>query len=500
MGERALLELRDIVKTFPGVRALDGAHFDLRAGEVHALVGENGAGKTTLMNIVAGVLRPDSGKILLDGRPVSFSTPHKAAQAGMAVVFQELSLAPNLSIAENIFAHRQPVRWGNLVHWKALHEQTRRLLKLFELDPAPSTLVKDLSVAQKQVVEVLKAMSHEPRVLILDEPTSSLTAIETRLLFQNIRMMRESGVGFIYISHHLAEIFQVADRVTVMRDGRYVETFDVANVTEDKLIRRMVGRELSNVYGPRPAALGEEFFRIEKAGRGDDFDDISLSLRRGEIVALAGLVGAGRTELSRAIAGIEPLDRGRMFLDGREIHIRNPQQAIRAGVAYLTEDRKEQGLFLRMALRDNCAAPSLGQFANSLGWMRDGRVRQFAESCRTDLNIVASSTKQRVANLSGGNQQKVLLGMWMGTRPRLLIVDEPTRGVDVGARSEIYGLLRRLCAKGVGILLISSDLQEVLGLADRIIVMRAGRAARLFGRSEASEESIIAAAAGVELT
>ena len=499
MSAETVLELRDIVKTFPGVRALDGAKFDLRAGECHALVGENGAGKSTLMNVIAGVYRPEAGQILLAGREATFANPHSAAKQGIGVVFQELSLVPNLSVAENVFAHRQPTRWLNLIDWSTLHRRTAEMLTMFHLAIHPATLVKTLSMAQRQVVEILKALSHRPKVVILDEPTSSLTAVETKLLFENIRRLKSEGVAFIYISHHLKEIFEVADRVTVMRDGRYVDTMDIRDATEDAIVRKMVGRELLNVYGKRKAPVGEEYFRMEGAGREGVFQDISFELRRGEILGLAGLVGSGRTELGRAICGIEPLDSGTMTLDGVRLKIASVRQAISRGMGYLTEDRKDQGLFPRMAIRDNCVAPSLREFAGALGRMNDGRIRRHAEEIRARFNIVAPSTSQRVGRLSGGNQQKVLLSMWMGIRPRLLIVDEPTRGVDVGARSEIYALLRDLAATGVGILMISSDLQEILGLADRILVMRGGRVVAQLPRERATEENIIAAATGVQL-
>ena len=478
------LELRDIVKTFSGVRALDGARFDLRPGEVHALVGENGAGKSTLMNVIAGVHEPDSGQMLLAGRPAHFTSPHHAARHGIGVVFQELSLVPNLSVAENIFACRQPVWALDLIDWRAMHEQTQQLLALFELDLPPATLVRDLSMAQRQVVEILKALSHNPRVLILDEPTSSLTAVETGLLFAHIRRLRQDGVSFIYISHHLAEIFQIADRVTVMRDGRYVETFDIHAVNEELLVRRMVGRELLNVYGRRTVPIGPPCFKVRDASRVGHFENISFTVSRGEILGIAGLVGAGRTELGRALCGIEPLDSGEIVLDGVHLHIRSPQQAIRSGLGYMTEDRKDQGLFLRMSIRDNCAAPSLAAFAGRSGWMDDTKIDEFAEACRDRFNIVAPHTQQRVGNLSGGNQQKVLLSMWMGIGPKVLIVDEPTRGVDIGAKSDIYALLRELAAAGVGIIMISSDLQEILGVSDRVLVMRDGRMVAEFAGSD----------------
>jgi ABC-type sugar transport system ATPase subunit len=494
-----VLELRDMVKTFPGVRALDGAQLAVRAGECHGLVGENGAGKSTLMNIAGGVCSPDSGSILLDGQPVSFANPHQAARHGIAVVFQELSLVPNLSVAENIFANRQPTGPGNWINWAALHRETSELLELFKLPVAPGLLVKHLSMAQRQVVEILKALSIKPRVVILDEPTSSLTAVETRLLFDAIRALKQQGVAFIYISHHLPEIFEITDRVTVMRDGRFVETFATADVTEDTLVRRMVGRELSDMYGARAAGIGGEYFRVENAARANEFYDISFGVKRGEIVGLAGLVGAGRTELARALCGIERLDRGGLTLDGAALALRSPADAIRSGIGYLTEDRKDQGLFLRMTVRDNCVAPGLCAFASRLGWLDDARIDARAgQDCGT-FSIATPSTRQRVGNLSGGNQQKVLLAAWMGIQPKILVVDEPTRGVDVGARSDIYAHLRALAASGVGILMISSDVQEILGLSDRVLVMRGGRLMANMPRAEASEEKIIALAVGATL-
>ncbi|MCX5676749.1 MAG: sugar ABC transporter ATP-binding protein [Planctomycetota bacterium] len=496
MADNTILQLRRITKTFPGVRALDQVDFDLRRGEVHALVGENGAGKSTLMHIVGGVCRPDSGEILVGGRPVRLRSAHDAALRGISVVHQELSLAPNLSVAENIFANRQPVRAWNLIDGDALESRSRELLRLFNLDLPPRTLVKHLSAAQQQVIEILKAVSYRPQVLVLDEPTSSLTAMDTELLFRNMERLKAEGTSIIYISHHLGEVFRVADRVTVLRDGRRVESLPAAGLTEDAIIRRMVGRTLGNIYGERDSEIGPEYFRVEGAA-GGRFSGVSLALRRGEILGVAGLVGSGRTELARALFGAERLASGAVTLDGRPLRIRSPSQAIAAGIGYLTEDRKGQGLFLRMTVRDNCIAPCLSRFAGRLGMMDERLIGEFAEAARSRFGIITPSVRQTVRNLSGGNQQKVLLAMWMGTAPKVLIADEPTRGVDVGAKSEIYRLLRQLAADGVGIILISSDLLEVLGLADRILMMRQGRIAGEFSRHEATEENVIACASGV---
>ncbi|HEY3324758.1 MAG TPA: sugar ABC transporter ATP-binding protein [Planctomycetota bacterium] len=492
-----VLELSDIVKTFPAVRALDGVHFELKAGEVHALVGENGAGKSTLMGILGGVHRPDSGTIELDGQPVTFANPFQASQRGISVVFQELSLVQGLSVAENIFANRQPLAFFDFIDKKMMHDRARELLKLFALDIRSDLPVKFLSVAQQQVVEILKAMSRDPRVLILDEPTSSLTAIETEFLFQNIRRLQANGTAFIYISHHLREIFEIADRVTVLRDGKYIDTSEIKDVTEESLVKRMVGRELKNVYGNPQVLMGEEYFRVESVSRGKAFHDISFNLRRGEILGFAGLVGAGRTELACGMFGAEPFDSGAMLLDGKAVRTRSPAEAIASGIAYLTEDRKLQGLFLGMPIRENCIAAHLTHFTDGLGFIKESAVTKFAEDNRAAFNIVAPSVQQRVGNLSGGNQQKVLLSMWLGIPPKVLIVDEPTRGVDIGAKAEIYRLLRQLASSGVGIIMISSELEEILGMSDRVLVLREGRLAGEFARGEATEERIIAAATGV---
>ena len=484
----SLLEVQEIVKTFPGVRALDQVSFELRKGEVHALVGENGAGKSTLMHILGGVYPADSGRILMDGQEVRFADTRSAALHGISVVFQELSLSPNLSIAENIFANRQPIMFGGFVDWVELYSQAGGTLNLFKWDIEPETPVGELSTAEQQVVEILKAVAREPRVLILDEPTSSLTAVEIELLFTNIRRLRDQGLSIIYISHHLSEVFEIADRVTVLRDGKLVETCQVKDVTEEDLVRKMVGRELADMYGTRTFLAGQERFRLESR-------DISFSVRAGEIVGIAGLAGAGRTELGRAIFGSEPLA-GKVFLDGKPISIRSPEDAIANRIAYMTEDRKDDGLFLDMTIRENTAAPSLREFGR-LGMMNERAVTTFAEEFCERFNIVTPSAWQTVGLLSGGNQQKVLLSMWIGIRPLLLIADEPTRGVDVGAKSEIYHLLRKLASEGVAIILISSDLPEILGMSDRILVMRSGGLAGEFKGTAATEEQIIGCASGV---
>ena len=496
--DNPVVEVRDIVKTFPGVRALDRVSFELRKGEVHALVGENGAGKSTLMHILGGVYQPDSGRIVINGKEVRFADPYDAARRGISVVFQELSLSPNLSIAENIFANRQPASFTGLIDWWELYAHADDVLRLFDWDADARTPVAQLSTAKRQVVEILKAISREPSVLILDEPTSSLTAVETEMLFKNIKRLRNEGLSIIYISHHLHEVFEIADRVTVLRDGKLIETCRTQDVTEDDLVRKMVGRELTDMYGVPAAGTGKERFRIESGTVAGRFEDVGFSIGEGEIVGIAGLAGAGRTELGRAIFGCEPLQGGRLFLDGEQISIQSPEQGVAHRIAYLSEDRKDDGLFLDMTIRDNCAAPSLRGLTGRFGMMDEKAMTDFSEGSCDKFGIVTPSAWQKVGLLSGGNQQKVLLAMWIGIGPLLLIADEPTRGVDVGAKSEIYHMLRKLAADGVSILMISSDLPEILGMSDRILVMRNGTIAAEFPRDEATEEKIIACATGLK--
>lgn len=494
-----ILELVDIVKTFPGVRALDKVSLRVAPGEVHGLVGENGAGKSTLMHVLGGVLQPDSGGILVDGGVSRMLNPHDALKKGVSVVFQELSLVPNLTVAENIFANRQPLNRAGLIDAGRMNAETRALLRRFNLDIAPDVRVRDLSMGLMQLVEILKAISARPQVLVLDEPTSSLSSSETELLFANVRELKKQGMSVIYISHHLPEIFEICDTVTVLRDGARVKTLPAAEVSEDQLVRLMVGRELTNMYGSRSSAQGEVFFEVKGAGRDRDFDGISFSMRRGEILGLAGLVGSGRTELARGLLGMEPLERGEVAMGGRPLRIRRVRDAMRAGIAYVTEDRKEQGLFLDMSIRDNTPAPTLRRHAGRFGLMNDRAITGLAAENLGRFKIKTDSVFKIVRQLSGGNQQKTLLSMWMGAEPGLLIADEPTRGVDVGAKSEIYGLLRELAARGTGVLMISSDMLEILGLSDRILVMRNGGIAGELAAGEATEEKIIALAAGVGL-
>jgi ABC-type sugar transport system ATPase subunit len=498
MSGEHILELRGITKDFPGVRAVNKVDFDLRRGEVHAMVGENGAGKSTLMNILGGVLQQDSGDIFLEGRLVRFLDAADAGRKGIAVVFQELSLVPPLSVAENIYFNRQPIDRIGFVASKKLHKATRQLLSLFKLDISPARAVAELSLGHRQIIEVLKAISLRPRILILDEPTSSLSATEIDTLFDNIRLLKSEGVSFIYISHHLPEIFRIADRVTVLRDGENTGTFTIGEVDEESLVKRMVGRELTNMYGQRASQIEEAYFQVDRAaGETRTAPNLRILLRKGEILGIAGLIGSGRSELAMEIVGITPNRRCTVLLNGRRFRFRHPAEAIEQGVVYLTENRKELGLYPSMSIQDNCVAPTLSAYANRFGFISDRRIGSAALAACNRFNIATTNVQKLVGQLSGGNQQKVLLAMWTGARPKVLIVDEPTRGVDVGAKSEIYRLLRVLAASGIGIIMISSELQEILGMSDRIIVMRNERFVAEFSREEASEEKLILAATGL---
>ena len=489
----ALLEVRGLCKSFPGVRALSEVDLDLAAGEIHGLVGENGAGKSTLLSILGGAVQPDRGELRLGGRVVHLADPGAALRSGIGVVHQELSLAPNLSIAENVFAHRQPTGRLGWIDWSALHAATRGLLQQFHVDLDPALLIAELGVGQRQLVEILKAISCGGRVLLLDEPTASLSRAESEVLFERLRGLRQSGAALLFVSHHLNEVFALCDRVTVLRDGVRVGTRAIREVSEGELIGMMIGRELEDIYGERPqrSASAPVALRVEALTRRPCFAEVSFELCRGEIVGLAGLVGAGRTELARAIVGAERADAGAVSLDGQPACFRSPAEAVARGVAYLTEDRKGQGLFLGLSVRDNLAAPALRRFARPLGWLDRSAIETHARACAGRSALVAPSLDTRAAALSGGNQQKLLLGMWAGTAPRVLIADEPTRGVDVGARLEIYRQLRALAAAGCAILLVSSDLPEILGLSDRILVLRQGRLVGELEGRRATEESVL---------
>jgi len=480
------------------VKALDNVSFEVRRGEVHALVGENGAGKTTLMHVLGGVLRPTGGRIILNGEEVSFRNAHDAQLRGIRVVFQELSIVPNLSVAENIFANSQPVNIFGMIRRSELNRRTVEKIKLFGEEIAPETPAGKLPLGKRQILEILKALTFNPHVVLLDEPTSSLSAVETEMLFSNIRKLKKKGISFIFISHHLPEIFEIADRVTVLRDGVYQGTFDVSDITEDNLISYMVGRNISDMFARKTRFRGEASPVLEVKGltRNGEFEDISFTVHKGEILGFSGLVGAGRTDVARAIFGINKPDAGSVKVHGMEIAQHSVQEIIKRGVGYLTEDRKLHGLFLTLPIRENLVSSSLQRFTSKLGIINNDRISRYAQDLSKRFNIITPSIQQIVFNLSGGNQQKLLLGMWMGTNPSVLIADEPTRGVDVGAKEEIYTHIYELAARGTAIVLISSDLNEILGMSDRICIMKEGRLQAILDAGEATEELIMSYALG----
>ncbi len=495
--EQTILEMRGIGKSFPGVRALDNVNFKLFKGEVLALMGENGAGKSTLMKILSGIYSPDSGAIVMDGREVSFPDTNAARDAGISIIHQELNLCENLSVAANMFLGREEVGGlGSLDDAKA-EDETRRILLTLGLDIDPGIEMSYLSPAQKQMVEIAKAVSQNARIIVMDEPTSSLTTAEEEVLYGIIEKLQEQGVSIIYISHKMQEIFRVANRVTVLRDGQYIGDAAVTDVSEDRLIEMMVGRSFDNIYPPAPGVPADAPVVFEARGIAsrDVVKPSSFTVRKGEILGFAGLVGSGRTELAKTIFGALPLTDGELFLNGEKIAVDSCGSAIAAGIAFVPEDRKLEGLSLDHSIADNIAASNYGSVSRR-GVIRGKSVRQLVEDGIGKLRIKTPGGHTSARSLSGGNQQKVILARWLGREPKVIILDEPTRGIDVGAKSEIYAIMRELAARGVAVIMISSDLPEVLGMSDRVAVMRERELVAILDRADASQESIMTHAAG----
>jgi rhamnose transport system ATP-binding protein len=489
-----VLRVNGVCKSFGPNRVLDRVTLSLCPGEIHAIVGENGAGKSTLMNVLGGVHRPDGGTILLDGRLLTFRDPLDAIQHGISTVHQELSLFPNRSIAQNVFSGREPTNRLGFIRWNVLNDNARRLLRRLGTDLDPAMPLGGLGVGAQQLVEIAKALSQRARVLILDEPTSALSEPDADRLFAVLRELRATGVAIVYISHKLAEVLALADEISVLRDGRLVGTLGAAEATEAQLVGMMVGRKLGApaVRTPRTGAIVFQADGLTRAGR---FTDVSFTLAAGEILGFAGLMGAGRTEVARAIFGADPLDRGVMRLDGHVLRIDSPRTAIRRGLAYLTEDRKALGLFLPMSVRSNVIVAGLPRFVTPRGFLRTRDIGAAAAQFMDRLDIRPRDDEVQVNRLSGGNQQKVLLAKWLCARPRVLIADEPTRGVDVAAKARIHRHLIELAQEGTSVLLISSELPEVLALSDRVAVFRNGRIVATLDRETATEEAVMRHAA-----
>jgi len=484
-----VLELKDICKSFPGVRALDGASLSILPGEVHALMGENGAGKSTLMKILAGAQKADSGTISLEGSVVEMDTPQRAMDLGVNIIYQELNLVSHLSVAENIFLGREPRLLPGWLDQKKMNREAQTLMDGLGTGIDVRSLVGNLSVAQRQMVEIAKATSRKSKVIAMDEPSATLTDHELDNLWTLIRQLKEQQIGLIYISHRMDEVFQIADSVTVMRDGRTVGSSLIKDIKREDVLKLMVGRNLDETFPKVTAAFGKPVLEVKGLTRHGVLKDIDLTVHAGEIVALAGLVGAGRTEIARCVFGADRFDSGEIKLNGAPFRPKSPRDAIRAGIGFVTEDRKEQGLVLRMAVRENISLASLGNLSR-LGFIQGRQEVEEAEKSSARLRVRTPSVEQRVGNLSGGNQQKVIIAKWLQTSLKLLILDEPTRGIDVGAKREIYEIMNELTANGVAILMISSELPEVLGMADRVIVIRDGSVVGSKDRAEATQENI----------
>ena len=494
--DREILSLEGIGKRFPGVIALDGIRLDLRRGEVHAVCGENGAGKSTLMKIISGQYRPDEGTIRYRGAEVRFHSTSEAQAAGIAIIHQELNLVPHLTVAENLYLAREPKR-GPFVDSRKLNADAARCLARVGLNVAPTMPVGALSIAQQQMVEIAKALSLDAHVLIMDEPTSSLTESETVQLFRIIKELRAAGVAILYISHRLDEMAQIVDRVTVLRDGRHISTDDFSALSVNDIVARMVGRPLEDAYPPRQSRPTDTvLLRVRDLSRAGVFGPVSFELRKGEILGFAGLMGAGRTEVARAIFGADRLDGGTITLHGQPVTIRSPREAIRHGIAYLSEDRKQDGLALAMPVAANITLANVRGVSSPAGFLRFSEEAAIARRYVQELAIRTPSVHQIVRNLSGGNQQKVVIGKWLYRGSKILFFDEPTRGIDVGAKFAIYGLMDRLAAEGVGVVLISSELPELLGMTDRIAVFHEGQMTAVLETKQTSQEEIMHFASG----
>ena len=493
--EKSLLSMQNISKAFPGVQALDKVTFEVRRGEIHALVGENGAGKSTLVRILGGATLPDGGDIYWRGQRVSIHGPADAQSLGISMIHQELAVIPHLDIGKNIFLGREPVgRVPGIIDWSKLYRQAVEQLDRLGLEIDPHTLVKDLTIAQQQMVEVVKALSLNSALIVMDEPTSSLTESEVDTLFQCMADLRGQGVSIVFVSHRLDEIFRIADRLTILRDGQLVGTRPIQSLNEDEVITMMVGRELISRGRQADQIREETVLRVENLFSGDRVQGVTLNLRRGEILGLAGLVGAGRTALAEAIFGARPITGGSIWLEGKSFDIKSPAQAIELGLGFVPEDRKAQGLFLNMSVKQNVAMAAL-ETLSKFGFLRRRAIQDIARKLVESLQIRTKGLGQRVRNLSGGNQQKVVIARWLALEPKLLILDEPTRGIDVGAKAEIHHLLRQMASRGVAILMVSSDLPEVLSTSDRVLVMREGKIVAELDPRQVTQDDVMGAAA-----
>ena len=498
-GSSIEIKLKNISKKFPGVQALDDVDFFLKSNEVHALVGENGAGKSTLMKIIAGIQKPDTGTITLNGEKVEFNSPREAQNNGISIVHQEADLFPSLTVAENVFANDLPTKgFLKTVDFKKIQHQTNDLLKKFGHPEINSKdIVSTLSVGQRQIVEIIKALSLNSNIIIFDEPTAVLTPSETEILFSIIDDLKKNNIAIAYISHRLEEIGKISDYVSVLKDGKLMATKETKDINPSEMIKLMVGRELKDIFEEedRDVSNNEILLDVKNFKNSEYFDDISFNIKKGEIVGFSGLIGAGRTELALTLFGYYQSDSGKVILDGKEINISNPTEAIDAGIVYVSEERREKGLFTEMTVRNNLISPNLEEVNNN-GILNKIKISQLTKSTIDQLNIKTNDDETYVLKLSGGNQQKIALGKWLPKNPKLLIIDEPTRGVDVGAKQEVYKILRKLSKQGTSIMLISSELPEIIGMCDRTIVMQSGKINGEILKQDFSEELILKYASG----
>ncbi|MDQ0352371.1 ribose transport system ATP-binding protein [Alkalibacillus filiformis] len=497
MSHQTLIEMKGISKSFVGNKVLNEVDFEVRAGEVHALLGENGAGKSTLMKILTGIYSRDEGEVFVKGEPVHFQSTKESEESGIAVIHQELNIIPYLTVMENMFLGRE-IKYGKtgFLNTKKMIQLTKDYLGQLGVEIDPLVTAGNLSVGQQQMVEIAKALSVNAELIVMDEPTAALTDREIERLFEVIEKLREQGVGIVYISHRMEEIFKICNRVSVLRDGEYIGTRVIGEVEYDELISMLVGRELGTLFPERNVEIGDVRLQVEGL-TSDVFRDINFEVRQGEILGVAGLMGAGRSEIMQALFGYREIESGNIYIDGKQVKIKKPLDAIKSGIGFVTEDRKEEGLVLSMSVRENFTLPNLNDMSNQTV-ISNKKENEFVEGKIGQFNVKTSGMEQEVKSLSGGNQQKIVIGKWLGINPKILILDEPTRGVDVGAKKEIYQIMNELTAQGVSIIMISSELPEVLGMSDRILVIHEGQIGGELNRDEADQEKIMYAATGGE--
>ncbi|WP_287492900.1 sugar ABC transporter ATP-binding protein [Sellimonas sp.] len=487
--------MKNIEKSFGSNQVLKGAALDLQPAEIHALMGENGAGKSTLMKILTGVYTKDSGQIFIDGSEVTYKSPKEAEKNGILFIYQELNVLYDLTVEENLFLNKEIKGKFGFCKTKEMQEKAREALDILGVDISPKAVMSMLSVGQQQMIEICKALMEDAKVIIMDEPTAALTETETKTLFQVIRNLKKKGVSIVYISHRMEEIFELCDRITVMRDGEYIGTKNVGETNMNELVRMMIGREIGERYPERHCEIGKTVLKVDDLGLDGVFDHISFEVHAGEVLGVGGLMGAGRTEIMQSVFGAVPYQRGRIIIEGQEIQIKNPNDAIRQGIGFITEDRKTEGLLLEKTIRENIALTNLDAISDHT-FVKKSKEKELAEKGIQDFNIKCFGDDTQAENLSGGNQQKVVLAKWILKNPRILILDEPTRGVDIGAKKEIYNVINQLAARGVAIIMISSELPELLGMSDKIMVVREGKVTGTIGKEEADQEKVMTLATG----